>query len=82
MQNSSGSSASGGTVKAISSQDYQSSLGQGSAQIVNHSSGGGSGAQITTKSANTAGNWMDDGSSTAQTKKAPGKGMQLGKPKK
>lgn len=64
MQNSS-SSASGGAVKAISSQDYQSSMGVGPAQIANHSSGGGGGAQITTKSANTAGNWMDDGSSTA-----------------
>ena len=81
MQNSSGSSASGGAVKAISSQDYQSSLGQGSAQIGNHSSGGGSGAQITTKSANTAGNWMDDGSSTAQTKRHQAKGCNLANPK-
>ena len=80
MQSSSGSAASGGAVKAISSQDYQSSLGLGPAQIGNSSGGGG--AQITTKSQNTAGNWMDEGSNTAQTKKAPGKGMQLGKPKK
>jgi hypothetical protein len=79
MQSSSGSSA-GGAVKAISSQDYQSSLGLGPAQIGNASGGG---AQITTKSQNnTAGNWMEEGSNNAQTKKAPGKGMQLGKPKK
>lgn len=66
MQNSSGSTAStGGAVKAISSQDYQSNLGLGPAQIGNHSSGGG-GAQITAKNANTAGgNWMEDSSSTA-----------------
>ena len=80
MQNSSGQS-SGGAVKAISSQDYQSNLGLGPAQITNQSSAGG--AQITTKSASTTGgNWMDDGASATQSKKAPGKGMQLGKPKK
>ena len=42
MQNTSSSSA--GAVKAISSQDYQSSLGLGPAQITNHSSSGSSGA--------------------------------------
>ena len=50
-----------GTVKAISSQDYQSSLGLGPAQIGNHSSG--SGAQITMKSSTPSGNWMDEGAS-------------------
>lgn len=79
MQNSSGSQASSGTVKAISSQDYQSNLGLGPAQIGNNHSSGG--VQITTKST-PSGNWMEDSSSSAQTKKAPGKGMQLGKPKK
>jgi hypothetical protein len=74
MQSSSGSSA-GGAVKAISSQDYQSSLGLGPAQIGNASGAGG--VQITSKSQNnnTAGNWMEEGSNNAQTKKAPGKGM-------
>jgi hypothetical protein len=33
-------------------------------------------------STTSSGNWMDDGASATQTKKAPGKGMQLGKPKK
>ncbi len=50
-----------GTVKAISSQDYQSSLGLGPAQIGNHSSG--SGAQITMKTSTPSGNWMDEGAS-------------------
>jgi hypothetical protein len=77
----SSSAASGGAVKAISSQDYQSSLGLGPAQIGNASGAGG--VQITSKSQNnTAGNWMEESSNNAQTKKAPGKGMQLGKPKK
>ncbi len=76
----SSSGAAGGPVKSISSQDYQANLGLGPAQIGNHSSGG-SGAQITTKSSTPG--WMEDtASASTATKKVPGKGMQLGKPKK
>ena len=72
----------GGAVKSISSQDYQSSLGLGPAQIGGGSSGGtgGSLATITPSKPTPGANWMEE--TQAQTRKAPGKGMQLGKPKK
>lgn len=74
-QQSQSSSSSAGAVKAISSQDYQSNLGLGPAMITNHSS-------TTTTKSTPASSWMEEGAGSAQTKKAPGKGMQLGKPKK
>lgn len=72
----------GGAVKSISSQDYQSNLGLGPAQIGGGSSGGtgGSSASIAPPKSSAGTSWMEE--TQAQTRKAPGKGMQLGKPKK
>jgi coatomer subunit delta len=51
-------SSSSGNVKSISSQDYQSNLGLGPAQIGSNSHG--SGASITTKSSAPTPSWMEE----------------------
>lgn len=72
-------SSAGGPVKSISSSDYQANLGLGPAQIGASSTGGQGSSQVPAKATPTPA-WMEE--TQAQTRKAPGKGMQLGKPKK
>ena len=70
---------SGANVKSISSSDYQMNTSENtSVAALNSSSVKPAGSSVTVKTA--ASSWMEE--TTTTTKAAPGKGMQLGKPKK
>jgi len=60
-------------MKGISSQDYQPSITVGAASVPSF-------AKSNPTSISSSSSWLEEAPS--QQKKAPGKGMQLGKPKK